>query len=94
MKRALLCTLIAAALLLGACSRASESTVRPSRTTATAVSSQEDSKAKIFIAMLLSPKDRRSPPYCCQGTFGPGAALGSKGMRTYLWYLSAENVFS
>ena len=28
MKRALLCTLIAAALLLGACSRASESTVR------------------------------------------------------------------
>lgn len=28
MKRALLCTLIAAALLLSACSRASESTVR------------------------------------------------------------------
>ena len=28
MKRALLCTLIAAALLLGACTRASESTVR------------------------------------------------------------------
>ena len=35
MKRALLCTLIAAALLLSACSRASESTVRaPARSAA------------------------------------------------------------
>ena len=48
MKRALLCTLIAAALLLGACSRASESTVRA-----------PDAGAPLTLCLGAGPADAR-----------------------------------
>ena len=63
---------------------ASDNTVLPSRTTATAVSSQEDSKASIF---MLST----SFSYSSQGTWEMGGAAGSRGIRTYLAYLAGEN---
>ena len=65
---------------------ASDSTRRPSSTTATAVSSQEDSNARIFMLAHLSS-------HSFQGTWAMGLAPGARGMRTYRAYFSGENRF-
>ena len=47
-------------------------------------------KGKIFIAMLLSPKDRRSPPYCLPGHLAPVPPWDQRGLGYILWYLSQK----